>query len=67
MTNPIRCIKERFLSWECFINGARYESPRFWSEKDARERAEYAEANPWVFRYDFGHKELVAKSKLTVI
>ncbi len=46
-----------FFDLDCF-NKLRRESK--WSyEKFDRSRVKYAQDNPWVMNYDFGHKELV--------
>ncbi len=65
--NLWRCIRERFLSLECFYHGGAYENPAYWNDRFDRARIEYALRNPWVLEYDFGVRELIEKRKRNVV
>ena len=54
-----RIIRDRFVSVENFIHGGWTENPEYHQNRLDRERAEYALKNPWVLRYDLGHRELI--------
>jgi hypothetical protein len=51
------------MSVECFTHGAAYENPSYWQNKTDALRVQYAKDNPWVLKYDFGHKELIAAAE----
>jgi hypothetical protein len=40
------------------LHGFRRDTP-YWNERTDRERAAYAQANPWVLKYDLGHRECI--------
>lgn len=61
MKTLLRIIRDRFISFENFKHGGWTENPVLHQEKLERQRVQYAKDNPWVLRYDLGHRELIER------
>lgn len=46
---------------DILIYGFRSDKSAFWREKEIQDRIDYAFKNPCVFKYNFGHLELIER------